>query len=125
MLGWSTKRVARLVEEALRHAPAGPVAVVGEPPLAKALAAGGREVAASAAVDGADGDAALAAVIAVGEGSPDDWTRAVKDGGVLVLVDKAAPPVGTRRALCAALHDLEQRVAGKVVVTSGRVRRFS
>jgi hypothetical protein len=119
MLGWSTKRVARLVEEALRGAPAGTIAVVGEPPLAKALAAGGREVTASA-----DGGG-LAALIGVGEGNVDDWARAVRDGGVLVLVDKVAPHVATRRALCAAVYDLEQRASGKIVVTSGRVRRWS
>ena len=119
VLGWSTKRVAKLVVEALGGAPAGPLAVLGEPPLAKALSSGGREVK-TEADEGAD----LAALVAVGEGKIDDWTSAVRDGGVLVMVDKAAPAAGTRRALCAALHDLEQRVAGKVVVTSGRVRRF-
>jgi hypothetical protein len=63
-------------------------------------------------------------VVAVGPGSLEGWVQAVCEGGFLVLVDKGHPAVATRRALCAGLVDLEQRLAGKVVVTSGRLRRW-
>ena len=49
------------------------------------------------------------------------WARLVRDGGVLVLVDRGAPAVASRRALAAGVTDLEQRSAGRMVITSGVV----
>ncbi len=50
-----------------------------------------------------------------------EWRRVVRDGGVIVLVDRGRAPEASRRALCAGLTELEQRRAGRVVVTSGLV----
>ncbi len=50
-----------------------------------------------------------------------EWTRVVKDGGVIVLVDRGHAPEASRRALCAGLTEIEQRHAGRAVVTSGLV----
>ncbi len=50
-----------------------------------------------------------------------EWTRVVRDGGVIVFVDRGHAPEASRRALCAGLSELEQRHAGRVVVTSGVV----
>jgi hypothetical protein len=50
-----------------------------------------------------------------------DWKRVVRDGGVIVLVDRGRAPEASRRALCAGLGELEQRHAGRVCVTSGLV----
>jgi hypothetical protein len=40
---------------------------------------------------------------------------------VLVLVDRGRAAEASRRALCAGLTELEQRHAGRLVVTSGLV----
>jgi hypothetical protein len=50
-----------------------------------------------------------------------EWTRVVRDGGVIVFVDRGHAPEASRRALCAGLSEIEQRHAGRVVVTSGVV----
>lgn len=50
-----------------------------------------------------------------------DWARVVRDGGVLIFVDRGHAPEASRRALCAGLTEIEQRHAGRVVVTSGLV----
>ena len=50
-----------------------------------------------------------------------EWTRATRDGGVIVLVDRGHAAEASRRALCAGLSELEQRHAGKPVITSGLV----
>jgi len=50
-----------------------------------------------------------------------EWKRVVRDGGAIVLVDRGRAPEASRRALCAGLGELEQRHAGRVVVTSGLV----
>jgi hypothetical protein len=50
-----------------------------------------------------------------------DWKRVVRDGGLIVLVDRGRAPEASRRALCAGLGELEQRHAGRVCVTSGLV----
>ena len=121
MLGWSTRKVARWVEESLRGAPAGPVAVLGDAALGKALAAPGRTVRTEVTTD-----RALAAVVSVGApeapGVLEGWSRALVDGGVVVLIERTAPQEASRRALCARLCDLEQRASGKLVVTRGRIR---
>ncbi|MBA3462578.1 MAG: hypothetical protein H0T46_21660 [Deltaproteobacteria bacterium] len=50
-----------------------------------------------------------------------EWTRVVKDGGAIVLVDRGNASEASRRALCAGLTEIEQRHAGRAVVTSGLV----
>jgi len=75
--------------------------------------------------------ASLGAVIGV-DASLDDgwerslraWSRAVRDGGAVVLVDRGRSPEVSRRALCAGLAEIEQRRAGRVVVTSGLVTQL-
>lgn len=49
------------------------------------------------------------------------WSRVVRDGGALVFVDRGRAPEASRRALCAGLTELEQRRAGRSVITSGLV----
>jgi len=49
------------------------------------------------------------------------WTRVVRDGGAIVMVDKGQAPEASRRALCAGLTEIEQRHAGRAIVTSGLV----
>jgi hypothetical protein len=124
MLGWSTRKVAKQVEASLRQAPAGPVAVLGDDSLEKALEAPGREVVRVLAEP-----AGAAAVVSVGSpetpAALDRLLDAVREGGVVVLVEKAAPEEASRRALCATLAELEQRSVGKLVLTSGRIRRWA
>ncbi len=118
----------------------GPIAVVGNAKLATALAAK-REVIpvalsprAAKKLPAARPDfssidpSSLAAVIGVDV--VDDatwidtlrtWSRAVRDGGALVFVDRGQAAEASRRALCAGLSELEQRHAGRTVVTSGLV----
>jgi hypothetical protein len=118
----------------------GTIAVVGHAKLAAALAAT-REVVtvapgkraakklATALADLSSVEAgSLAAVVGVGAGDDDaweaklrEWTRVVRDGGAVVLVDRVRAHEASRRALCAGLSELEQRHAGRVVVTSGLV----
>lgn len=50
-----------------------------------------------------------------------EWSRLVRDGGAIVLVDRGHAPEASRRALCAGLTEIEQRWAGRTVVTSGLV----
>ncbi len=146
---WTWSRPLRAIEEALAAAgvdPAvGPLVVVDAPQAAQLLAlrrplvALGPQVRARAArrVGGralrATGtelplaDGALAALVGTGADATAlaAWTRAVRDGGLLVLVDRVAPEEHTRRAICAGLVDIEQRTAGRHVITSGRIRRFA
>ena len=134
------------INEALSsaHATEGPIAVVGNAKLATALA-GAREViavglsarAAKKLANTRDDltavePASLAAVIGV-DITDDDawpetlrtWTRAVRDGGTIVFVDKGRASEASRRALCAGLSELEQRRAGRTVITSGLVSHLS
>jgi hypothetical protein len=117
------------------------VTVIGDARLARALASKGRavnlhgadprtvkKVGAGVTVTDALPDRGAAAVIACGAGDRDDWeeqlagwSRAVVDGGGLVLVDRAPAIELSRRALCAGLTALEQRVTGRWIVTSGLV----
>ncbi|HEX4422389.1 MAG TPA: hypothetical protein VH165_30960 [Kofleriaceae bacterium] len=76
--------------------------------------------------------ASLAAVIGVDLSTADDWeatlrgwSRVVRDGGVIVLVDRGHPHDASRRALCAGLTEIEQRSAGRAVVTSGLVSHLT
>ncbi len=134
------------VAEALRSAPAGTIAVVDQPDLARKLAERHLPV---IAIDGDKrplkkrkapaaarargdvlpvGDRALGALVGWGAGTRADWgevlvewSRAVKDGGVIVMVDRAPSTELSRRALCGGLAELQQRPAGRLVVTSGMV----
>ncbi len=49
------------------------------------------------------------------------WARVVRDGGAIVFVDRGHAQEASRRALCAGLSELEQRRAGRAVITSGLV----
>ena len=122
-----------------------PIAVVGPPRLARALVDRGYRVIVVAAklkslrrVQGVRlygdaaalpfADGAVAATVAVAASTGDDWAaklrewgRVVSDGGLLVMVDLAAPVELSRRALCGGLADVQQRDAGRNIVTSGVV----
>ena len=50
-----------------------------------------------------------------------EWTRVVGDGGVVVFVDRGHAAEASRRALCAGLTEIQQRHAGRTIVTSGLV----
>jgi hypothetical protein len=50
-----------------------------------------------------------------------EWTRVVGDGGVVVFVDRGHAGEASRRALCAGLTEIQQRHAGRSIVTSGLV----
>jgi hypothetical protein len=56
-----------------------------------------------------------------GEGLVDEWSRVVRDGGTLVLVDRVPPANSSAVALCAGLADIAQRTSGRDVITSGVV----
>lgn len=141
---WLVAGAAPAIEAALASiAPArsGAIAVVGDARLARALASRGRAVTlagadaaatkklpATVTLTDALSDRSAAAVIGCGAGEREDWeevlatwSRAVVDGGGLVLVDRAPAIELSRRALCAGLTALEQRVAGRWLVTSGLV----
>jgi hypothetical protein len=49
------------------------------------------------------------------------WSRVIRDGGTMVFVDRGRATEASRRALCAGLTELEQRHAGRAVITSGLV----
>ncbi|MEJ7603359.1 MAG: hypothetical protein WKG01_36060 [Kofleriaceae bacterium] len=132
------------INEALASAHAdGPIAVLGNAKLAQALA-GKREVIpvglparAAKKLPNAIPDlssieaGSLVAVIGVDlatEASAETWSatlrdlqRLVRDGGAIVLVDRGHAPEASRRALCAGLTEIEQRHAGRSVITSGLV----
>ena len=128
------------VTEALGPAE-GRLAVIGHAKLATALAGLGREVLpiglsaraakrltnAIADLSGI-ADGSLAGVVGVDVALDDgwelalrDWARVVKDGGTIVFVDRGRAPEASRRALCAGLSEIEQRRAGRSVITSGLV----
>jgi hypothetical protein len=69
----------------------------------------------------------FAAVVAGGLARADDWQwrmnawcRAVVPGGLIVMVDRGHATELSRRALCGGLTAVEQRTAGRMLVTSGR-----
>ena len=124
------------IDEALASANvAGRIAVIGHAKIASALA-GKHEVlvvglsaravkkvpAALPDLSSVD-DKSLSAVVCVDSADAPiaDWARVVRDGGAIVLVDRGRAPEASKRALCAGLTELEQRHAGRVVVTSGLV----
>ena len=144
LFGWLQQKTIRLIEAALTGvAPLGLLGVVDSPRLARALAERGRRVTAISrnapgpkrvlvALRAHGGllplaDGTLAAVIGRADGVDgvlDDWSRVVAEGGLVVVVDRALREESSRLALACGLVDLEQRVAGRVVVTSGRVRKL-
>ena len=72
--------------------------------------------------------ASLAAVVgvdlAIAPGWEDalrGWSRVVRDGGAIVFVDRGHAYEASRRALCSGLTEIEQRRAGRAVITSGVV----
>jgi hypothetical protein len=144
---WTWARPLRAVEEALAGVPTDAmVALIHAAPLAGLLAPARRVVVVDEALAGRAArrvtgrgvrgrgaalplaDAGLAALVgaggALGGESLGEWARVVRDGGLVVVVDRAAPEEQTRRMLDAHLVDLEQRAAGRLTVTSGRVRRW-
>jgi hypothetical protein len=130
------------INEALVSASAteGPLVVVGNAKLASALGEG-REVIVvglspraakkltNALPDtGTIAGRSCAAVIGIDVTADDTWeatlrawSRCVRDGGAIVFVDKGHAEEASRRALCAGLSEIEQRHAGRSVVTSGLV----
>jgi hypothetical protein len=132
------------INEALASAGAdGQLVVVGNAKLATALAgkhpviAAGLSARAAKSIPGALPDTSTlergscAALIGVDitdsdgwEAALREWTRVVADGGAIVLVDRGHAPEASRRALCAGLTEIEQRHAGRAVVTSGLVSQL-
>lgn len=126
MVSLFTGHAADQVRAALdRAAVSGKVAVIDNDRLARRLADAGREV---VQVDGGALEAAaFGALVAGGLARADDWQdrmaawcRAVAPGGLVVLVDRGQATELSRRALCGGLSAVEQRAAGRVLVTSGR-----
>ena len=122
---WTWGKKAKLVSEALRAAGVtdAMVAVVERPALAKLLG-GGRRVEAV----GAGQRRALASDYGAVVGEPQGeaelaaWVRALRPGGAIVVVGRGPREEASRWILCAGLVDIEQRVAGRWFVTSGRRR---
>ncbi|MCX5742199.1 MAG: hypothetical protein NT062_06860 [Proteobacteria bacterium] len=127
------------IEEALASAKVtGPIAVIGNGRLARALAGTHAVVAIGLLPRAAKKHAgptgvlaelapgSLGAVIGVdaSDGSLPEWTRVVRYGGAIITVDSGArsgAANASRRALCGGLTELEQRHAGRLVITSGLV----
>jgi NADPH:quinone reductase-like Zn-dependent oxidoreductase len=129
------------VTEALSSANAdGKVVVIGHPKLATALGAHREVIAvgmsaraakklASMLADTSSLEAgSLAAVIGIDVATDEgwdatlrEWARVVRDGGAIVMIDRGHAPEASRRALCAGFSEIEQRHAGRTVVTSGLV----
>jgi hypothetical protein len=120
------------------HADGGAIGVVGHAGLVRALKASREVVAIDLSARAANklgskaiadvAPASLAAVIAVDVSKRGGWTEllaawtaVVRDGGAVVLLDRGRAAEAARRALCAGLTELEQRHAGRAVVTSGLV----
>lgn len=77
------------------------------------------------------GPASLAALVGVDlavaaswEDTLRGWSRVVRDGGAIVFVDRGHAHEASRRALCSGLTEIEQRRAGRAVITSGVVSHF-
>ncbi|HSK00431.1 MAG TPA: hypothetical protein VK932_04285 [Kofleriaceae bacterium] len=116
------------------------IAVVGHARLAAALAAGRDVIPVGISARAAKklpqslpdlsslASGSLAAVVGVDVATDDGWAdtlrawgRLVRDGGAIVFVDRGHAQEASRRALCAGLSELEQRRAGRAVITSGLV----
>lgn len=136
-----TPAVTAIVEALASAASEGKLAVIANAKLATALADANREVVpvgmssraakklTNALADlSSIEDRSLAAVVGVDVAIDDgweitlkEWTRVVRDGGTLVFVDRGHAPEASRRALCSGLTEIEQRHAGRTVITSGLV----
>jgi hypothetical protein len=95
------------------------------PRAAKKLRGTAREL---AAIEPASLAALVGVDLAVASGWEDtlrDWSRAVRDGGAIVFVDRGHAHEASRRALCGGLTEIEQRRAGRAVITSGVVSHFA
>jgi hypothetical protein len=124
---WTWGRTLRAVDDALGRLDGGVVAVVGGAPLAKLLAKSRQVISVVPGGELPAGDGGLAGIVGLrgaSEARLAVWSQAVRDGGVLVLLERAPPEAMTKLALCAGLVDVEQRVAGRWIVTSGRVKRI-
>jgi hypothetical protein len=131
------------ITEALASARAdGVIAVIGNAKLAAALGAGrevipvGLSARAAKKLRSASRDltaiapASLAAVVGTDLGGAWEdtlrgWSRVIRAGGAIVIVDRGPPYETSRRALCAGLTEIEQRRAGRAVITSGLISHFS
>lgn len=130
------------ITEALTSAAAteGPIAVVGHAKLAAGLAENREVIAVGVtpraakrltnvhadvtAIDVGSCAAVVGVDVTEDEQWPETlraWSRIVRDGGAIVLVDRGHAAEASRRALCGGLSELEQRHAGRVVITSGLV----
>lgn len=147
MLGLFVTPAVVAIGNALASAAAGgasgAIAVVGNARLAAALGAtrevipvglsprAAKKLRATARDLSAIEPASLAAVVgvdlAIAPGWEDalrSWSRAVRDGGAIVIVDRGHAHEASRRALCGGLTEIEQRRAGRAVITSGLVSHF-
>ena len=128
------------ISDALGASTAGEIAVVGNAKLAAALGATrqvipvGLSPRAAKKLRGAARElaelapASLAAVVGVDLATAAawqaliaDWSRVIRDGGALVIVDRGHAFEASRRALCGGLTEIEQRRSGRSVITSGLV----
>lgn len=135
-----TPAVTAISEALAATRAAGRIAVVGHAKLATALGASrevlpvgltaraARKLPQAVADLAGVADGTLAAVIGVDvatdeawEATLRTWARAVRDGGTIVFVDRGHPHEASRRALCSGLTEIEQRHAGRAVITSGLV----
>lgn len=131
MVSLFTGNAAEQVRDALDRARvSGRVAVIDNQRLARRLVDAGR--AEVVHVDGELAESGFAAVVAGGLARAEDWQdriaswcRAVVPGGLVVLVDRGQAAELSRRALCGGLTAVEQRAAGRVLVTSGRWLPFA
>lgn len=132
---------ATAITEALGSARAeGPLAVIGNARLAKVLGSArdvipvgvspraARKLPRAIADLAGVAPASLAAVIGVDLATAVDWhavlrgwSRVIRDGGAIIVVDRGHPHEASRRALCAGLSEIVQRHAGRTVITSGLV----
>ena len=53
------------------------------------------------------------------------WSRVVRDGGAIIFVDRGHAHEASRRALCGGLSEIEQRHAGRSIITSGLVSHLA
>lgn len=126
MVSLFTGHAADQVRQALdRAGVSGRVAVIDNDRLARRLGDAGREVVNLEGAALAEGG--FAALVAGGLARAEDWQEriaawcgAVVPGGLIVLVDRGQATELSRRALCGGLTAVEQRAAGRVLVTSGR-----
>lgn len=128
MVSLFSGHAARHVRTALEAARVeGRVAVLDHPRLARQLAAVRKDVISAEHGSGALEGGGFGAVVAGGLARAEDWQArlgawcsAVGPGGLIVLVDRGQATELSRRALCGGLTHIEQRAAGRVLVTSGR-----